>query len=67
MNRLPTAEDLTSAEFTSLLLVAPGFMSRTIPRAHQARLIELGLIRSAMGGLMATPAGRLVARIQVGR
>lgn len=67
MNRLPTVEDLTSAEFTSLLLVAPGFMSRTIPKAHQARLIELGLIRSAMGGLMATPAGRMAARIQVGR
>ena len=49
------------------LLVAPGFMSRTIPKAHEARLIELGLIRAAMGGLMATPAGRMVARIQIGR
>ena len=67
MNRLPTAEDLTSAEFKSLLLVAPGMMSRTIPKAHEARLVELGLIHSAMGGLMATPAGRMVARIQVGR
>ena len=67
MNRLPGADDLTAPEFTSLLLVAPGFMSRTIPKAHEARLIELGLIRAAMGGLMATPAGRIVARIQVGR
>ena len=66
MNRLPNAEDLTAAEFASLLLVAPGFMSRTIPRAHQARLMELGLIRSAMGGLMPTPAGRMVARIKIG-
>ena len=67
MNRFPTADDLTSAEFMSLLLVAPGFMGRTIPKAHQARLIELGLIQSAMGGLMATPVGRMVARVRVGR
>lgn len=67
MNRLPTAEDLTSAEFKSLLLVAPGFMRRTIPRDHEARLLELGLIQSALGGLMATPAGRMVARMPVGR
>jgi hypothetical protein len=67
MNRFPTAGDLTSAEYMSLLLVAPGFMSRTIPKAHQARLIELGLIQSAMGGLMATPMGHIVARIRVGR
>jgi len=52
---------------SSLLLVAPGFMSMTIPKAHQTRLIELGLIRAAMGGLMATPAGMMVARIRVGR
>jgi hypothetical protein len=67
MNRLPSAEDLTAPEFVSLLLVAPGFMSRTIPKAHEARLIELGLIRSAMGGLMATPAGHIVARVRIGR
>ncbi len=68
MNRLPGADELTSAEFMSLLLVAPGFMSKSaIPKAHQARLTELGLIQPAMGGLMATPAGRMVARIQIGR
>ena len=67
MNRLPSAEDLTSAEFVSLMLVAPGFMTRTIPRAHETRLIELGLIRLGMGGLMATPSGRIVARQRVGR
>jgi hypothetical protein len=67
MNRLPSAEDLTSAEFSSLLLIAPGFMSRTISKLHQTRLIELGLIRVAMGGLVATPAGRMVARAQIGR
>ena len=68
MNRLPGADEITSAEFMSLLLVAPGFISsNAIPRAHQARLVELGLIQKAMGGLMATPAGRMVARIQIGR
>jgi hypothetical protein len=68
MDRLPGADELTSAEFTSLLLVAPGFMSgNTIPKAHQARLLELGLIQKIMGGLMATPAGRMVARVQIGR
>jgi len=68
MNRLPGADELTSAEFMSLLLVAPGFMSKSaIPKSHQARLTELGLIQKSMGGLMATPAGRMVARIQIGR
>ena len=62
MNRLPNAADLTSAEYASLVLVTRGFMSRTIPKAHQARLIELGLIQSLMGGLIATPAGRMAAR-----
>jgi hypothetical protein len=63
MDRLPNAGDLTSPEFMSLCLVARGFMSKTIPKAHQARLIELGLIRDILGGLMATPAGHMVARI----
>jgi hypothetical protein len=68
MDRLPGADELTSAEFKSLLLVARGFMSRgAIPKAHQARLEELGLIQLALGGLMATPAGRMVSRIQIGR
>jgi hypothetical protein len=62
MNRLPNAADLTSPEYSSLLLVARGFMSKTIPKLHQARLIELGLIQCLMGGLIATPAGRMVAR-----
>ncbi len=62
MSRLPNAADLTSAEYASLVLVSRGFVGRHIPRAHQARLVELGLIQSLMGGLMATPAGRMVAR-----
>ena len=63
MNRLPNATDLTTPELVSLRLVARGFMSRTIPKAHQLKLVELGLIQSLMGGLMATPIGRMVAHV----
>lgn len=62
MNRIPSADELTAPEFTSLCRVASGFSTRSIPRAHEARLVELGLIQSLMGGLMPTPAGRMVAR-----
>ncbi len=62
IDRIPSVMDLTAAEFLSLRLVARGFMSRTIPKAHQARLIELGLIRALMGGLLVTPSGRMLAR-----
>lgn len=63
MDRLPNATDLTPPELASLRLVARGFMSRTIPKAHQLRLIQLGLIHSLMGGLMVTPIGRMVGRV----
>ncbi|HMH65130.1 MAG TPA: hypothetical protein VK515_06065 [Rhizomicrobium sp.] len=63
MDRMPNAADLTSAEFASLTLVCRGFILRTIPRAHEARLVELGLIQSMMGGLIITPAGRMLARL----
>jgi hypothetical protein len=68
MKLFPGASALTAAEFESLVLIAPGFVSRhVILKAHQVRLIELGLIRTAMGGLMATPAGHMAARTKVGR
>lgn len=63
MDRLPNVGDLTPPELSSLRLVVRGFTSRTIPKAHQARLIELGLIQSLMGGLMITPIGRMVGRV----
>jgi hypothetical protein len=62
MTRIPGRADLTPSEFSSLCLVARGFMSRTIPSSERKRLVELGLIQDIMGGLMATPAGRMVAR-----
>jgi hypothetical protein len=62
MNRMPNAADLTSEEFVSLTRVCRGFICATIPKAHQARLVELGLIQAMMGGLIITPMGRMVAR-----
>ena len=62
MDRIPTRHELTAEEFSSLCRVSRGFTTQSIPRLHQIRLIELGLIQKAMGGLMPTPAGRNVAR-----
>lgn len=62
MDRIPSALELTEAEHASLVLTCRGFIMRIIPRAHEARLVELGLIQSIMGGLIVTPAGRMVAR-----
>jgi hypothetical protein len=63
MKAIPTRADLTLAEHSSLCLVAKGFMSRAISPAHRTRLVELGLIQHAMGGLMITPAGIMLARM----
>ncbi len=52
MDRIPTRSDLTTVEHSSLCLVANGFMSRAISPAHRTRLVQLGLIREAMGGLI---------------
>jgi hypothetical protein len=62
MNRFPNRAALTASEFSSLCLVSKGFMSKTIPSDHIKRLVQLGLIQDIMGGLMPTPAGRIVAR-----
>jgi len=65
MQRIPTASDLTPGEHASLReVVARSFLSRgTIPAARRVRLLELGLIQDAMGGLIPTPAGKIVARM----
>jgi hypothetical protein len=45
-------------------IVGSSFTSRShVNPALQQRLIALGLIHYAMGGLMPTPAGRIVARV----
>ncbi len=65
MDRIPRASDLTLPEMMSLREIVGGnFTSMaTVSSANRKRLIELGLIRAAMGGLMATPAGKIVARM----
>jgi hypothetical protein len=62
--RIPSALELTLAEWTTLrTVVASSFTPiRQIDLGHKARLLELGLVQSGMGGLMPTPAGRMVAR-----
>jgi hypothetical protein len=62
MDRIPTQNDLTPIELSSLCEIAHGFRSRAIPVVRIARLVQLGLIQEVMGGLMITPAGRIVAR-----
>jgi len=57
---------LTAAEFESLRQVSTGFKRRTnLPEMHKNRLLELGLIRDALGGLTLTDAGEL--RLAKGR
>ncbi len=65
MERIPAKPDLSNDEMTSLReIVARSFMSaRTVPMLRKMRLLELGLILIAMGGLMPTPAGQIVARM----
>ena len=61
MDRIPNASDITNEEMKSLrLVVAQSFVSKsTLNVQHRARLLELELIQSGMGGLMPTPAGRI--------
>ena len=54
--------DLTASEFLSLRLLARGVPDLTIPRTHQDRLADLGLIRIKAGKPLVTPNGRMVAR-----
>jgi hypothetical protein len=63
--RIPTARELTPAEWKSLRdIVAQGFTpTQQVSVSHRVRLMELDLIRCGMGGLIATPAGRIVARL----
>ena len=65
MDRIPNARDLTAEEMASLRrIVGSSFTPNgQINALEMKRLIALGLIHSAMGGLMPTPAGRIVARM----
>jgi len=65
MDRIPRASELTADEMSALRnIVTSGFTpGGQINRRGRNRLLELGLIQLAMGGLMPTPAGRIVARL----
>ena len=64
MDRIPSAAELSREELISLrAIVARSFVpGRHIDPEQRARLLQLGLIQSAMGGLMPTPAGKIVSR-----
>ena len=65
MQQIPSRLDLNSHEMASFReVVAQSVVGAlTIPASQKARLLELGLISNAMGGLIPTPAGRIVARM----
>lgn len=64
LDRIPNAGDLTPGEMASLrLIVEHSFMSKSVlTTAHRTRLVELGLIHAALGGLVPTSAGRICGR-----
>jgi len=65
MNRIPTALDLTLQEFASLrnIVIRSFTPLNQVAAPEKERLLELGLIQIGMGGLVPTPAGRIVARL----
>lgn len=65
MERIPSVRELTREELTSLRAVVAGSFvpAHQMSAPNRTRLLELGLIQNAMGGLMPTPAGKIVARL----
>jgi hypothetical protein len=65
MQRIPTALELTRDELLSMReIVTRSFVpANQVSLQTRRRLIDLGLIQNALGGLIATPAGRIVARL----
>jgi hypothetical protein len=65
MTRIPNQLDLSADELKTLRdIVGRSFTPIGQINAQQrSRLLELGLILGGMGGLMPTPAGRIVARL----
>ena len=64
MDRIPRQHELTSEEISALRSVVAGSFTPSghINRFQRERLLQLGLISCAMGGLVPTPAGRILAR-----
>lgn len=65
MTRIPTALDLSLREFASLrnIVIRSFTPTHQVAAPDKERLLGLGLIQIAMGGLIPTPAGRVVARL----
>ncbi len=65
MQRIPSAGELTREELRLLrAVVANSFVPvNQMSRESRLRLIDLGLIQNAMGGLMPTPSGKIVSRM----
>ena len=65
MERIPGVQDLSLREWAALRdVVTRSFMpTHQVAAADRLRLQQLGLIQCGMGGLMPTPAGRIVARL----
>lgn len=63
--RIPSAGELTREELRLLrAVVSNSFVpANQMSREVRIRLIDLGLIQNAMGGLMPTPSGKIVARL----
>jgi hypothetical protein len=55
---MSSTEPLSDVELASLKEVGRGICHDSIPTAHSARLLELGLIYSLFGDLRITKAGR---------
>jgi hypothetical protein len=65
LDRIPSARELTNDEMRSLrAVVANSFVPvNQMSLDCRRRLMDLGLIQNAMGGLMPTPSGKIVARL----
>jgi hypothetical protein len=65
VDRIPNAACLSQGELRSLRsIVGASFTpNNQIHHQHRLRLIELGLVQCALGGLLPTPAGRIVSRM----
>ena len=65
MDRVPRASELTTPQLMSLRRIVSGSFTprRQVDPEHLARLLELELVHNAMGGIMPTPAGRIVSRL----
>ena len=57
---------LTPDDREALREVAKGAMQRILPDEQKARLVELGLVRIALGGPMLTTEGRLALEFEKG-